>query len=51
MRNAAIVLMLIGIGVVLTLMWVAFPSMLVWNIIAAVATVVWAVWLSQYLTD
>ena len=51
MRGALIALFLIGIGVILTCMWVFFPSMAPFNALATVGTAVWAVWIGKMLTD
>lgn len=42
--DAMVVLMLIGMVLILTTMWVLFPSMLIGNIIVTIGFIVWVVW-------
>ena len=51
MIGALITLFLIGIGAILTCMWVFFPIMAPFNAIATIGTGVWAVWIGTMLTD
>jgi hypothetical protein len=51
MRGVFISLFLIGIGVILTCMWVLFPAMAPFNALITLGVVVWAVWIGTLLTD